>query len=192
MALGRPNKILSGNRAMPLAASVGMVGAAALVCVPLQRIILPANLSLVFLTAVLFSALRYGLWPSIVASVLSELTWNFFFVPPRFTFWVDNPQDLLALVLFLIVSMVVSNLAASEKRQAEAIRLHAVATEQLYDFSQQIASLTTLEGLAGNDLRSDRQDAAMPCDHRLDRRLRACPGHCLSAHRQRLRRRGVN
>ena len=138
---------VSGVAVEPWLATIGMVAAAALICVPLQTIILPANLSLIFLPAVLFSALRYGLLSSILASLLGELVWNFFFLPPRFSFTIDDPQDFLAFVLSLIVSLVVSNLAASEKRQRETVRARAEATSRLYAFSQEIAAIASLDPL---------------------------------------------
>jgi two-component system, OmpR family, sensor histidine kinase KdpD len=49
------------------------------------------NLSMVFLIAVLFSAVTWGLGPSILASILSLLVYDFFFVSPIFTFTVANP-----------------------------------------------------------------------------------------------------
>src|ERR1700741_3490961 len=91
----------------PYLVSAGMVVAATAVSYLIEPIILPSNLSLVFLTAVLFSAMRYGLRPSILAALLSELIWNFLFPPPKYSLEIDDPQDLLALMLFLIVSLVV-------------------------------------------------------------------------------------
>jgi two-component system sensor histidine kinase KdpD len=124
-----------------------MVIAAGAVCWLLQSVLRPSNLSLIFLTAVLFSALRYGLWPSIFAALLSDLAWNFFFLPPRFTLAIDDPRDLLALVLFIIVSLAVGNLTALQKRQAEVIRAGAEATNRLYEFSQEIAAVGSLDTL---------------------------------------------
>jgi two-component system sensor histidine kinase KdpD len=131
----------------PYLVSAGMVVAATAVSYLIEPIILPSNLSLVFLTAVLFSAMRYGLWPSILASLLSELIWNFLFLPPKYSLEIDDPQDLLALMLFLIVSLVVSNLAALRLRQSEALAIRARTTEQLYLFSQNIAAAGSLDAL---------------------------------------------
>ena len=49
------------------------------------------NLSIVFLTAVLFSAVTWGLWPAIFAAILSMLVYDFGFVPPMYTLTVPNP-----------------------------------------------------------------------------------------------------
>jgi two-component system sensor histidine kinase KdpD len=113
----------------------------------IEPIIAPSNLSLVYLTAVLFSALRYGLWPSITAATLGVLVWNYLFLPPKYSMAIDDPQDVLALLLFLIVSLVVSNLAAVKLRQSEAIAARAKTTTQLYLFSQKIAVAGSLNDL---------------------------------------------
>ena len=48
--------------------------------------------------SVLFSDARYGLWPSLYASMLSALIYNFFFIPPLYTFTIASPQELLAFI----------------------------------------------------------------------------------------------
>ncbi len=132
---------------LPYIAGVGLVVAASGLSRLIEPTVRPSNLSLVYVTAVLICALRYGLWPSIMTSALSVLAWNFFFLPPDFSLAIANPQDLLALVLFLIVSIVVSNLAALKLRQSEAIAVRAAATAQLYHFSQKIAATGAIDEL---------------------------------------------
>ena len=56
------------------------------------------NLSMLFLVAVVLMAVNFGIWPAIYASVLSFLTFNFFFIPPVYTFTIAEPYELLALV----------------------------------------------------------------------------------------------
>jgi two-component system sensor histidine kinase KdpD len=131
----------------PYLASAAMVIAATAVCYLIETVVAPSSLSLVFMTAVLFSAVRYGLWPSIMTSLLAELSWSFFFLPPSLSLGIEDPQDLLALILFLIVSFVASNLAAIQRRQSEAARARERTTAQLYDFSQKIAAAGYLEEL---------------------------------------------
>jgi two-component system, OmpR family, sensor histidine kinase KdpD len=133
--------------AWPYFTSAGMVVVATGFSYLIEPIIAPSNLSLVYLTAVLFSALRYGLWPSITAATLGVLVWNYLFLPPKYSMAIDNPQDVLALLLFLIVSLVVSNLAALKLRQSAAIAARAKTTTQLYLFSQKIAVAGSLEDL---------------------------------------------
>ena len=79
---------------------------------------------MVFLMAVLFSAISYGMWPAIFASALSFLAYNFFFIEPLYTFTVAQPHELLALVIFLAVAVMTSALAGRVRDQA---RIAAVA-----------------------------------------------------------------
>ncbi len=78
------------------------------------------NLSMVFLLAVLVTAISFGIWPAIYASVLSFLTYNFFFITPVYTFTVAEPYELLALVIFLVVAVVSSALwdACANRRRS--------------------------------------------------------------------------
>src|SRR5713226_866687 len=78
------------------------------------------NIDLVFLTAIVAVAVRFGLWPSLVASIASSLCYNFFFMEPLYTFTIADPANVMAFVFFTIVAIVVSNVAARARTQALA------------------------------------------------------------------------
>ena len=71
-----------------------------------------SNIALVFLTAILVGAIGYGLWPSLFACVVSVLAYNFFFLPPLYTFTIADPENVVALFFFAVVALIASNLAA--------------------------------------------------------------------------------
>jgi two-component system sensor histidine kinase KdpD len=121
------------------------VAAAGLVAWVLQSFLAVPNLALIFLTAVLFSAVTQGLWPSIFASVLSALVYNFFFTEPYLTFYVASPQDILTLVMFLAVAILTSNLAGRVRDYAEAARQREARTAALYAMSRAIAGAAQLD-----------------------------------------------
>lgn len=99
------------QRVRTFAAATLVIGIAAVLAPMLQR--LPhANLSLLFMTGVLIVAFRYGLWPSIYASILSFLLYNFFFTPPYLTLKVSEQGDVATLVFFLVMASLSGNLAA--------------------------------------------------------------------------------
>jgi two-component system sensor histidine kinase KdpD len=98
-----------------------------------------ANLSLIFLMAVLLAAIRFGLWPSVYTALLSFVAYNFFFTEPHHTLIVEHQGDVLTVVFFLLVAVIVGNLAARLKAQVEAMRQTAKRTANLYDFSRKIA-----------------------------------------------------
>jgi two-component system sensor histidine kinase KdpD len=103
------------------------------------------NISLVFLTAVLFAAVTSGLGPSLFASLLSVLAYNFFFLPPLYTFTIADPANVLALIAFMIVAVIASNLASRTRDQAITAARRANTTAELYAFSRKLAGTATLD-----------------------------------------------
>src|SRR6202041_3531511 len=73
------------------------------------------NVDLVFLTAVVGVAVRFGLWPSLLASVAASLCYNFFFLPPIYTFTITDPTNVAAFVFFIIVAAIVSSVAGRSR-----------------------------------------------------------------------------
>jgi two-component system, OmpR family, sensor histidine kinase KdpD len=103
------------------------------------------NVDLVFLTAVVGVAVRYGLLPSLFASVVASLCYNFFFLPPIYTFTIADPTNIAAFVFFIIMAVVVSNVAARVRTQALVAMQRARTTESLYAFSRKLAGVGTLD-----------------------------------------------
>jgi len=106
------------------------------------------NLSMVFLLAVLVTAMSFGVWPAIFASVLSFFAYNFFFIPPLYTFTIAEPYELLALVIFLVVAVVSSALAGRVREQARIAANRMRAMRRLYEFTRRLSGLATLDGVA--------------------------------------------
>jgi two-component system, OmpR family, sensor histidine kinase KdpD len=106
------------------------------------------NLSIIFLLAVLLTAVSFGIWPAIYASVLSFLTFNFFFIEPLYTFTVAEPYELLALLTFLIVAVVTSALAGRVRQQAKVSASRMRAMRRLYEFTRRLSGLAALDAVA--------------------------------------------
>ena len=103
------------------------------------------NVALVFLVGVLTAAMSFGLWPALFACLASVLAFNFFFLPPLYTFTITDPESVVALVFFTIVALIASNLAARVRNQAVVARQRAKTTEDLYQFSRKLAAVGTLD-----------------------------------------------
>lgn len=103
------------------------------------------NVDLVFLTAVVVVAVRYGLWPSLLASVAASLCYNFFFLPPIYTFTITDPTNIAAFFFFMLIAVLVSNVAARVRTQADTAIGRVRTTEQLYAFSRKLAGTATLD-----------------------------------------------
>ncbi|MBS0276037.1 MAG: sensor histidine kinase KdpD [Proteobacteria bacterium] len=105
------------------------------------------NVALVFLTGVLASAITYGLWPALFASLVSVLAFNFFFLPPLYTLRIADPENVNALFFFAVVAFIASNLTARVRAQGVVARERAKATEDLFLFSRKLAGVFTLDDL---------------------------------------------
>jgi two-component system sensor histidine kinase KdpD len=105
------------------------------------------NVDSIFLIAVILIAGRYGLWPSLVASIASMLAYNYFFFPPLYTFTIADPTNVVAIVFFLAAGLIASNLAGRVRDQANAARMRARASEALYAFSRKLAGVAALDDL---------------------------------------------
>ena len=103
------------------------------------------NVNLVLLTAVVGVAVRYGLWPSLLATVAASLVYNFFFLPPIYTFTITDPINVAAFLLFMLIAILVSNVAARVRAQADTAIGRIQMTEQLYAFSRKLAGTATLD-----------------------------------------------
>jgi two-component system sensor histidine kinase KdpD len=117
------------------------------VAMALHTVVGVTNVALVFLTAILIGAVLHGLGPSLFACVVAMLAYNFFFMPPLYTFVIADPENVVALFFFAVVAVIASNLAARVRGQALAARLRARTTEDLYQFSRKLAVAVTLDDL---------------------------------------------
>jgi two-component system sensor histidine kinase KdpD len=123
---------------MAVAAALGL----SLVLRPLLGV---ENVDLLFLTAIVGIAVRYGLWPSLAASVAASLCYNFFFLPPVYTFTITDPTNVAAFLLFAVLAIVVSNLAGRGRTQTVSALQRVRSVESLYAFSRKLASAGTMD-----------------------------------------------
>lgn len=105
------------------------------------------NLSLVFLMAVLGSAVLYGFMPALFTAFASVAAYNFFFLPPLYTFTIRDPSNIWALGFFLAVALLTSRLTARVREQADIARARARTTAQLSAFASKLAGIGDLDDL---------------------------------------------
>lgn len=119
-----------------------------------QRLMPHASLSLLFLTGVLIVAARTGIGPSLLASILSFLAFNFFFTRPYYTLKVANESDVVTLVFFLIIAAITGNLAARMQKEMVKRKMSLQRISALYEFSRHLSSAAgteeVLEALAAH------------------------------------------
>lgn len=105
------------------------------------------TVSLAFLLFVLVVATGWGLLPSIVGSVAATLLFNFFFLPPVGTLTIADPQNWIALAVFLITAVIASELSNRAQRQAAAAIEQRREVERLYELSRAVLLDTGERGL---------------------------------------------
>jgi two-component system sensor histidine kinase KdpD len=125
--------------------SVLAVAAALALSMALREVISVTSVALVFLIGVLASAVAYGLTASLLACLLSVLAYNFFFLPPLYTFTIADPENIVTLGVFAVVAVVASNITARMRAQTVTARARAKTTEELYQFSRKLAGAVALD-----------------------------------------------
>jgi two-component system sensor histidine kinase KdpD len=106
-----------------------------------------ANVVMVYLLAVIAVAMRHGRGPSLVASIVSVAAFDFFFVPPFFTFAVSDTEYLVTFGVMLVVALVISRLTIRTRDQAEAARRRERRTAALYSMSRELAGTRGVDEL---------------------------------------------
>ncbi|SEK29032.1 sensor histidine kinase [Ectothiorhodospira marina] len=127
--------------------AVASVGAATAVSMGLQDILPLGNLSLVFLTSVLWVAARTGIRPALLTALLSFLTYNFFFTEPRLTFNMTETDELLTVVFFLIMAVSAGNLAGRLRDQVQMLRASNDLTDAQLRFTRRLASAPDIKSV---------------------------------------------
>ena len=134
-------------RLLPYLGSAAAVSLALACGFLIERFIGLQSVLLAFLMAILASAIAWGLLPSLFACVLSVLAFNFFLLPPIYTFTIADPENAVALFFFFIVAVIVSHLTAATRSQIAVARARAKTTAALYAFSRKLAGIGALDDL---------------------------------------------
>jgi two-component system sensor histidine kinase KdpD len=104
-----------------------------------------ATISTTYLLVVLILAASASLWTAVVASLASVLSFNFFFLPPVGTFTIAEPENWAALLAFLAVSLVASNLSARVRSREQEALSRRDELARLFDLSRDILLVSESE-----------------------------------------------
>jgi two-component system, OmpR family, sensor histidine kinase KdpD len=138
-------------------ASYGMAAAVVAVCTGVAWAMFPyfglSNLIMVYLLGVVGVATRSTRGPTVMASVLSVLVFDFFFVPPYLSFAVADTEHLLTFFVMLIVALVTSGMTVRIRAQAAAARHRERRIAALYGMSRELASVRGVDTILDTALR---------------------------------------
>jgi two-component system sensor histidine kinase KdpD len=119
--------------------AAGVVLGTGLVSLPFISLDAPRVPGLIFLLVVVLLALFVGRGPVLFAGALSALAWNFFFLPPRFTFIIRSLDDAILFGTYFVVAIVLGQLVARIRAQSEAERRREERTGALYELTRELA-----------------------------------------------------
>ena len=130
----------------------GYASALVMACTALSGVMAPyfgqANLIMVYLFGVVVIATRWGRGPSALASLMSVAAFDFFFIPPYYSFAVSDVQYLLTFAVMLVVALLTSGLASHKSRQAESALIREQRTAALYAMSRELITQREVNKLA--------------------------------------------
>ena len=121
-------------------------GAITVLGLGLSQVVVLQNLSILYLLAVLTSAILAGRFAALLAAGVSFLAYNFFFIEPVRTFTIAKPHEVLALLIFVTVAVVTGTLAARLRNQIDRARQAVRNTQALYDFSRKLSAAYGVDG----------------------------------------------
>ncbi len=133
----------------PYALSLAMVAVITILNLVLQGLVHPIALVYIYLIATIGAALRFGTSVSLFASLVSLLTFDFFFIEPRYSFTMYHPHDVVNVVVFLFTSLVVGQLVKITRQQEYALQLRLKRVGVIEDMSKELLALTPVEQLIG-------------------------------------------
>ncbi len=129
--------------ALPIVATLALVWLATISLVVINSFVPLDLVPLIYMLPVVLAATQWGLVPGLVAAVTGAAAADFFFYPPLYSFWLQNPQDVIDLLLYLLVATVASNLAARLKTKADTLSRRENEIRELHAFSQGLATCLT-------------------------------------------------
>lgn len=131
------------------ATAVGTVLAVALLCYPLNPVIGYQTVSLILLFAVTVLPLKLGAGPVLLGAATSALVWDYFFIPPRFTFAINLAQDVLMFGSYFVIAAVGGILSARIRARERAVKTREERASALYSLTKDLAAAGSLDDVAG-------------------------------------------
>jgi two-component system sensor histidine kinase KdpD len=141
-------RIPGASRWLDYPAAVLLVGATIAV-LKLFRNLTDSSVALLLLLAVFACAWLWESGPGVAAAIAATLGFNFFFIPPSFTFTVDDPRNVTALFVFLVSGLLIGHLSATNRERLRLVEAERSDLANLTRLSQAFLSDTNQESLLG-------------------------------------------
>jgi two-component system, OmpR family, sensor histidine kinase KdpD len=137
--------------------TLGMVAIVTVFNFFVEDFIHPRSFVFVYLIATIASALFFGTIPSIFASIISLLTFDFFFIEPRYGFSMHHTYDIVNTVIFFFTSIVVGQLVKITRQQNLALQLRLKRVTLVEEMSKELMMLPPVEQLVGGFVQDSKE-----------------------------------
>ena len=132
-------------RILPYTAIVLMIALLTVLAMPVRSYLGPVNIAMLYLVPVLFSAVAWGRYFSVIAAILGIISFDFFFIPPTFTFTVFDVRYFISFAIFLLVALMTGTLSARLRQHITYAKQREARMAALYALSREIAATNELE-----------------------------------------------
>ena len=133
--------------ALSLLRALACVAVATVALLLLDRLLPFSLFTIVYLIPVVIAATRWGTWPAIAAAIAGGGAADFLFFTPFYSFSIDDPQEVIDLLLFLFVALVSGHLASRLRSEKETLKQRETELHYLYEFSRRLAACFTIPDL---------------------------------------------
>jgi two-component system, OmpR family, sensor histidine kinase KdpD len=130
-----------------LLSTIGIVVLCTVINAFLAKFLANVNLIMIYFLGVTWVAFRFGRRMSMIASFLSVLAFDFFFVPPYFTVAVSDAEYFITFLIMLVVGFAIAQLTGKLRRQTIAMRLREDRTQALYALTRDLSKSSYPEEL---------------------------------------------
>lgn len=133
-----------------------IIGLITLICMPLSNPQSYHIVSFILLFVVAILAVFLGIGPVLLASTMSAVAWNYFFIPPFRTFHIERTEDRLMFISFFIIALLNGILTNRIRRQERLVRAREDETNALFQLTGELSRTRGINGVmkvAGEDFR---------------------------------------
>jgi two-component system sensor histidine kinase KdpD len=134
-----------------------MVAVVTLLNLLLERVVNPMSLVYIYLIATIASALLFGTGPSLFSSIISLITFDFFFTEPRYSFSMHHPHDVINVVVFFLTSIIIGQLVKITKRQNLLLQLRVRRITLIEEMSKEFLMLPPVEQFVGGLVQNSKE-----------------------------------
>jgi two-component system, OmpR family, sensor histidine kinase KdpD len=135
--------------------AIGLTVLCTAIAFPLFQYFDPVNIVMIYLLGTTLAGLRLGRGPAALTAVANIILFDFFFVPPRYSFYIAETQYLFTIGVMLVIALVIANLMVSVRQQTEAADAREHRTALLYAMSRELAAaadITTMAKIAARHI----------------------------------------